>query len=192
MKKKSLILTVVTIALCVSLIAGATFALFTSESKVNVAIGSANVKVVATVEDVVLDTVLSENLPETGYEYIHDDTTNTLTLDKIVPGDFITFNIRLTNESNVTVHYRTVINLVDDNGLWSGLEVTIDGSVYDGAETINSAWTTVAPGNSDIIIPVKVSLPKEAGNEYINTKCTFSYTIECVQGNADPSEVYNP
>ena len=53
-------------------------------------------------------------------------------------------------------------------------------------------WLKWALGNSDIIIPVKVSLPKEAGNEYINTNCTFSYTIECVQGNADPSEVTNP
>ena len=40
------------IAMCVSLIAGATFAFFTSESQVNIAVTSGNVEVSATVENV--------------------------------------------------------------------------------------------------------------------------------------------
>ena len=41
MKKKIIISSILTIAMCVSLIAGSTFALFTSNSEVNVTIGSA-------------------------------------------------------------------------------------------------------------------------------------------------------
>ena len=43
---------IMAIAMCVSLIAGATFAFFTSESQVNIAVTSGNVEVSATVENV--------------------------------------------------------------------------------------------------------------------------------------------
>ncbi len=46
-KKKVLLSSILVIALCLSLIAGSTFALFTSESKVNIAVTSGKVKVVA-------------------------------------------------------------------------------------------------------------------------------------------------
>ena len=50
-KKKILLSAVLTIVLCLSLIAGTTFALFTSESKVNIAITSGKVNVVASLSD---------------------------------------------------------------------------------------------------------------------------------------------
>ena len=50
MKKKVLLTSILSIVMCLSLIAGATFALFTSESKVNIAVTSGNVEVVAYVD----------------------------------------------------------------------------------------------------------------------------------------------
>ena len=50
-KSKTFLGAVLSIALCVSLIAGATFAIFTSESKVNIAVNSGTVKVTATVSN---------------------------------------------------------------------------------------------------------------------------------------------
>ena len=50
-KKKILLSAVLTIVLCLSLIAGTTFALFTSESKVNIAVTSGTVDIVATIGD---------------------------------------------------------------------------------------------------------------------------------------------
>lgn len=45
-----------TIALCMSLMAGATFALFTSESKVNIAVTSGKVSVVANIDETSVQT----------------------------------------------------------------------------------------------------------------------------------------
>ena len=50
-KKKILLSSVMVIALCLSLIAGSTFALFTSESKVNIAVTSGKVDVKASITD---------------------------------------------------------------------------------------------------------------------------------------------
>lgn len=51
MKKNIILSSVLTILLCVSLIAGSTFALFTSESSVNIAVTAGNVEVVATIDE---------------------------------------------------------------------------------------------------------------------------------------------
>lgn len=184
MKKKTLLSSILTIALCLSLIAGSTFALFTSESKVNVAVTAGNVEVVATVEDLNLSSTLAAgNLNETSAT----EQDNTITLSKIVPGDVVTFNLRIKNNSDVSIKYRTIITKVADDGLWNGLEVTIDGTIYDGTSKV-STWETAAPGSADIIVPVKVTLPESAGNEYKLKTCTFAYTVEAVQGNADVTD----
>ena len=53
MKKKILLSSALTIALCLSLIAGSTFALFTSSKTFSIAINSANVKLEAQIENLV-------------------------------------------------------------------------------------------------------------------------------------------
>ena len=182
MKAKILVSSLLTIALCISIIAGASFALFTSESTVNVAVTAGNVEVIATVENIVLGSTLGTNLSETSVTF--NETDNTLTLDKIVPGDTVSFDIRIKNNSNVSISYRTIIAMVADDGLWSGLEVTVDGTEYDG-NTVRAAWAVAAPGSADIIVPVSITLPESAGNEYMSTSCSFSYTVEAIQGNVD-------
>lgn len=179
MKKKVIISSILTIALCLSLIAGSTFALFTSESEVNVAVTAGKVDVVATAEDVQITSTLGNNLTETK-AYIDG---NVVTLDKIVPGDTVTFKIRVKNNSDVTANFRTIIKMVTDNGLWDGLNVTIDGESYDGLTKITN-WAIIAPNSNDIVIPVEISLPENAGNEYQGKTCTFAYTVEAIQGNA--------
>ena len=57
MKKKVLLSAVVTIALCLCLIAGSTFALFTSKSETNIAVTAGNVDVTASVKDFMLYSV---------------------------------------------------------------------------------------------------------------------------------------
>ena len=188
MKKNVIISSVLVIALCLSVIAGSTFALFTSESTVNASVSAGNVKLSATVDRIILDSTLGENLPETSATYYPD--SNIITLQKLVPGDFVTFNINVSNESDVTVNYRTKISVVDDNGLWNGLEVTIGDTIYNGAAKISS-WSTLLPGSEDIVVPVKVSLPEDRTNEYQGKSCSFAYTVEAIQGNFDVSTIPN-
>ena len=76
MKKKALLSSVLVIALCLCLIAGSTFALFTSQSKVNIAVTSGKVDVVASVEAFKLYSVEAKEdgtiVDENGgkYEYV--------------------------------------------------------------------------------------------------------------------------
>ena len=51
MKKKVLVSSVLVIALCLCIIVGSTFALFTSKTQLNVAVTAGNVKVVATLQE---------------------------------------------------------------------------------------------------------------------------------------------
>ena len=198
MKRNSLILSILTIVLCATLIAGSSFALFTSESKVNVAVTAGTVKVTATASEPELSSTLGNNVAETSASL----ENNTITLDKIVPGDVVEFDIVIHNESDVTVKYRTALELISGAKLWGGLEVTIeqvqtetepsplslDGEEED--DTVATPYDTMIPGCDDITLHVTVTLPVEAGNEYQGESCTFAFVVEAVQGNGEFDTVY--
>lgn len=189
-KRNVVISAILAIMLCISLIAGATFALFTSESGVNIAVTSGKVDVVASV---VTDSVYTKSK---GTEYTQGGNhmysgeeakfeNGELTVSNMVPGDGITFNIVIKNNSSIEVKYRTIISCLSDNGLLSGLNVEI-GNVakYDGTSII-SDYETLAVNSDDITVPVKIELPEDAGNVYQGKTLTLSYKVEAVQGNAD-------
>lgn len=200
MRKKVLISSILTIALCISLIAGSTFALFTSTSQVNVAVTSGKVSVVATASGLELGSTLGDNLPET----LAAADGNTITLDKMVPGDFITFTITIHNDSDVTVKYRTLFAMTSGNeSFFNALKITVDQQLTedvptvfalndDAAPAVATPAGTMLPGCADIVLNVKVELPESAGNEHQEKSCAFAYIVEAVQGNGefDDSRVY--
>lgn len=183
MKKKVFMSSILTIAICLCLIAGSTFALFTSEAQTDVAITAATVKLVATID-------------ETSLEYKSDRTGgvlresgavingNVVDVKYMVPGDYFTFNILVDNQSNVTVDYRTLLSVVEDGGLWGGLVVSYSVNTSDGVYPVDpTAYAELAP-NQDVVVTVKVSFPWDRGNEYQNTGCRFAVKVEAIQGNA--------
>ncbi len=184
MKKKVLMSSIVTIALCLTLIAGSTYALFTDSDSVNVAVTSGTVDVVAVADNIVYGSVLVGGvLPESTAEFSPEN--NTVTIQYMVPGDYVEFDIVITNNSNVAVDYRPVVGLVEDGGLWSGLVVEYfdaEGNALaldaDGA----AAYADLPAGETTL--KVRVSLPWDRGNEYQTKGCTFSYTVEAIQANA--------
>ena len=214
MKKKVILSSVLAIALSASIAVGGTFALFTSESKVNVAITSGKVEVVATVSDLATYSAVAaaggELVDENGATYNYAATTtgtftnggtatitngNTLTLDRVTPGDKVEFNINVANNSNVAVKYRTSIVRVADDGLYSGLTVKIGESVTSGI----TAWQNLAApaGGSATIVDLacSVELPIDKGNTYQNKSCKIAFTVEAVQSNAatsDDTVIVNP
>ncbi len=173
---------------------GSTFALFTSESKVNIAVTSGKVNVVANIDE---NSVQTKQLYDTEYEDGKDNMfegvatfgEEGLTLEKFVPGDGIKFNIVVKNESNVTVKYRTIISCEKDDGLFAGLDITIGEMKNYSGVTLVSDWAQLAVGSENAIVPVTVELPEGAGNEYQDKTCIISYKVEAVQGNA---QVANP
>ena len=199
MKKKtklSLILSSLAImAVAGATMAGGTYALFTSESKVNIAVNSGKVEVVATIDDFktysgkeLTGVVDDDKLEETtvkgtftngGTAKLEEDY-KTLTLDKMTPGDKVTFKIIVKNNSNVGVKYRTRISLSKDTGLYDGLSVKI--GEFEGLSVTD--WDSLAVGSTDKELNCEVSLPSDKGNTYQDTSCKLSFSVEAVQGNA--------
>ena len=140
MKKRFLFSSICSVVLCISLISGATFALFTSESKNNISITSGKVEMLSTVEniktwsledDLALPGRSDGTFTQGGYVQFKD---NLLTINKIIPGDKVSFDITGKNNSNVTILYRYTISCVDSESLllMDGLETTINDETYKG------------------------------------------------------------
>lgn len=205
MKKKVILSSALAIAMSASLAVGGTYALFTSESKVNVAITSGKVEVVASVSNLATysavaaaDGTLTDENGAT-YKYVDTATTgtftnggtatidgNTLTLDRVTPGDKVTFNINVANHSNVAVKYRTLILCETDGGLFSGLQIKVANSTFNGV-TVVSNYALL--DQRTVTVPVEILLPITAGNVYQEKTCTIAYRVEAVQNNASVEDV---
>ena len=203
--KRGIILTsLASIAFAGSLLAGSTYALFTSESTTNIAVSSGTVDVSATISG--LETFSGEANSLTGdptvdAEHIKSykdleinngkflnggtaeiNADGDLELENVTPGDKVTFNITIKNNSTVAVKYHTIIKeeKVDEGGLFKGLKFKIGNS----SNTEITDWDNLAAKSDDIVLPCEVSLPTDAGDEYQGKNAKISFTVEAVQGNA--------
>ena len=191
--KKTIVASLAAIAMSASLACGATYALFTSESTANIAISSGKVNMTAEIENVKLSYLNNIDSEGNGTEvsgslYAGTATIdgNKITLEKLVPGDKITLDINVYNESNVASKYQTLIGVSEDNGLFDGLVVTLNGNTYTG-KTAKSEWNNEAAVSEKTIVEtvsVTIELPWNAGNEYQDKSCELYLSVNAVQGNA--------
>lgn len=184
MKKKVLMSSIVTIALCLTLIAGSTYALFTDSENVNITVTSGTVDIDSKLEGLTYGSDLNNMvLPESGVKQV--EGKNEIAVAWMVPGDYFEFDLVVGNNSNVSVDYRTVLGVTNDTGLWSGLVVEIDGVVVGQLDNgvVESTYANLGAGNTTV--HVRVSLPEDRGNEYQNKTCTFYYFVEAIQANHD-------
>ncbi len=214
-QKGSIIISAIaSIGVAGSILVGGTYALFTSESTANIAVTSGNVNLKATASNLWVYSPTSISM-EDGNEIIDgynaatqlvtgvkgqfynggtatlDADNGLVTLDKMTPGDKVTFTITLNNYSNVKIKYRTVIKKVDptDDYLYSALNFNIGGLAPD----YYSAWQTLDipenEGDSIKTYNCSVELPTTvSGAEYMNKKCTIAFSVEAVQSNAITSD----
>ena len=215
-KRNVIVSAVLAIALCISVIAGATFAMFTSTSKVSVAVTAGKVSVTANAmnfktwsgewndETQAYDSVetsadksltaskgTSKSFANGGWVY-KNDAGDRIALHALSPMDKITFDINIQNNSNVAVNYRTIVKASTDKGLFSALKITIGGEVYNGFTAI-SDWQLAEvpqfPGDSLNKVTVSIELPEATTDEYQGKECEIEYAVEAVQANA---HVENP
>ena len=173
--KKILLTSILSVVMCISLIAGATFALFTSESEVNIAVTSGKIDVKAVAE---IDT------SNTSFGLAQSSATvygSNVVIDKIMPMDYVTVNVNVKNNSNVSAKYRAIIESLDSNALANELAIEIDGKDFTGMAY--TAWTDLAPETDGQTIVIKIELPKEA-TEGQGETCNYSVYVEAVQANA--------
>ena len=201
-KRNVIVSAFMAIALCMIIVAGATFALFTSNSSVNIAVTSGNVEVVATASGlkVYSPTAVSETeivddknaVDEDGGKFVNGGTAtlsdDTVTLTDMTPGDKVTFEIAVENKSTVAVKYRTVIEAKDE-GLLAALKIKIAGKSTVGA----TAWKELAANTAieGVEKACEIELPVTAGKEFINKKCVLTFKVEAVQGNAVVDKHYD-
>ena len=184
--KRSVIITaILAMIMCASLVAGATFALFTSSSSVNIAVTSGNVEVTASVVNIQKSYVDDKGETVNGKLFSGDATfdeeAHTVTLSNVLPKDTVKFKVEVVNRSNVAIKYRMVMSLVEDNGLFSSLDITLDGKKFYGY-TSGTKYARLEAEQQIADIPVVISLPE--GATCNNTACKLTYKVEAVQGNA--------
>ncbi len=218
-QKKSLALSALSLLLCGSIAVGGTFALFTSEANVNIAVQSGKIKVTATTSEL---NVFSPVLIEEDGSYDKSDDNNgsengsfvngggakmegnVITLDKMMPGDSVDFDITVVNESTVGAKYRTVVWAEEDSvvagdsddgisfdgiSFFERMNVTVDGKSI--SYTAYTDWTYIAPGAEEIVIPVSIELPGETGNAYQAASAKIGFKVEAIQSNANVKNVVN-
>ncbi len=190
MKNKKVILSsILSLVLCLSLIAGGTFALFTSESKTNIAITSGNVEVLAWIADIKTTSLGTVQTDPTAFELggtaNYDTASNKLTVDKIAPGDLVEFTVHIENKSNIAVAYRIKVAFAGalENALVAN--ITLPGEKEQTLTSLDVAtdWKKFDDSNK-VEIPMSVELPYKVGNDYMNKSAEIIVTVEAVQANA--------
>ena len=185
MKNKIIISAILTIAMCLSLIAGSTLALFTSESKVNVAVTSGKVSVVAYVVESSLSTSSLGVAQDDGKfanggqaSITTENGAQKLQLTGLTPGDVATFVMKVENKSTVDFQYRFTWKV--DGELYEYLTATVNGREIVNDKTAWSVWE----GDDVQDFQIHVSLPQDASNDAQGKTAEISFTVEAMQKNA--------
>ena len=178
-KGKVLLSSIASIALCSSIAVGGTFALFTSESTVNIAVTSGKVNVVASVDSTSL-TTSSMGVAQTAGEFANGgkagfNDKSQLELSLMSPGDKAEFTVDIANNSNIAIQYKVTFDV--SGGLADVLECT--------ATNASGSWLYAEAAATIPSVAISVELPEDVGNDYQNvTDTVITVSVEAVQGNA--------
>ena len=210
MKKKILLSSILTIIICLCLIAGSTFALFTSTATISVAVTAANVDVTANIADGSLKTwslgqteQQAQNGPfvNGGNASISTDKQS-LVIDKMTPGDVVKFTINMQDSSNIDVQYKigaTASAVTGKTDLSDALKIKAEWKTSDGQITLGtynltktnksftSGWISSLDKTLDnTIIVITVEFPNGTAthdNQFKGAETSIAFTIEAVQHN---------
>ena len=186
MNRKTILSSLLTIVLCLGLIAGTTYALFTSEDKIDISVTSAKVSLEASVSNLATSSMgvaQENNVFENGGGATF--AGETLTISLMAPGDKVTFNITGTNTSNVTTQYRYIVKCAEGTELIRALTITIGDKTFNDFASYTSAWATLAAETAFAPIPVVIEMPENVGNRFQGLETKIQILVEAVQGNAE-------
>ena len=127
--RKSRFLPLLAILLCMTMIVGATFALFTSKKRINIAVNAAEVDLEASIKDGSLRT-FSLGVEQTPGEFELGGTAEitegrNLELDQMAPGDKAEFIVEIEDKSTIDIMWRVSWTITGE--LADALVVTRDG-----------------------------------------------------------------
>lgn len=178
MKAKIFLSSIVTIALCLSLIVGSTFALFTKTETVNIAVTAGKVDVEADVISLV---------PSFNNGGSASFSKGQLTVNKMTPGDTVSFKIQVANNSNIPVDYtvNATSTTTTDKNLLEVIEcdVAIEGKT-ETAKTMTGSDQTYSAGP----FPVDAPDPAATGATLTIITVTITFPVFSFSGNVDSDE----
>ena len=203
MKRRIVFTSVVTIVLCLCILTGSTFALFTSEDKVNIAVTAGAVKVEAKVDSIIKTytkfadpTKLTESFQDLSgtsgvYAFQNGgkaqlvDNNKKLVLTNIAPGDAVDLKISVKNTSTIAVKYLVRCTVETDAGTQE-LEITVNNikAIKQGENVYSTGWDKMDPTEE---IGVTVWLPEAVGNAYQGKAATITFTVYAIQSNVTDS-----
>ena len=203
MKKRALFISIATIVVCIAIIAGSTYALFTDTTDVNVAVTAGNVDIEATLSGLKTyscGALQSENTTTGSFELggTATLTDKVLTLDKMAPMDKVAVIVNIANDSNIAIKYKVRIYTEAVDG-YTDLAPALTATAKVGTQTyaINgvnneSAWIDVEPEAAIGDIEVAIEFPNDddatdgsVNNDFMNAKTNVYVQIVAVQGNGD-------
>ena len=199
-----------------------TLAYFTSMDKATVTIEAGQVKVSLAASDL---KVYSLDVQQTATGTVDSKTVtyfenggyalmegNVITLDRITPGDKVTFDVKFKNESNVDIKYAVYPQFIEDETgvgrtdagkviphagdtvtgtgkLSAGLTFNIEN---DASIQYNGVFIPASVGSADVTHHLSLELPAAAGNEYQGAKAKIILTAYAEQQNSPSTGVaYN-
>lgn len=189
MKKRMLLSSIMMIVLCVSLLTGATFALFTSESKTSITITSGKVEVVSSVSNLKtysLDVEQENGLFENGGKAYLDSENGKIILTNITPGDKASFKLTVENKSNVTIKYCVKYQVYGDLLDALTIKEIENGVSKDVKSRLSPEWTLVYQEGKLHEKEISIYFPIDKTNQYQDSKAEIEITVYAVQGN-DPT-----
>ena len=200
MKNKIIISSILTIALCLSLITGSTFALFETHKQVNIAVTSGKLEVVATTSGLqsfsrdVENTEKTEDGKSIKFENGGLATLEggKLTISKMTPGDKVIFYITVDIASDIAMKHKVTWTVKGDLAQYltataQRVELNDDGSYTVVDTDVNTAgwenWT--ASEATTLVYRIEVGMDITVGNEAQNKTATMDFMFQAVQANAD-------
>ncbi len=199
MKRRIVFTSVVTIVLCLCILTGSTFALFTSEDKVNIAVTAGVVNLTATIDDKSIDYFTVRTINNTDTTTYHSTTnfenggiaelqSGTLSIQRMTPGDKLDFTINLTNNSNVDIKYCVVWTFNDSA---AGINNSKGKNLHEVIDVIGEkSWTDWKANESkNKTTEVIIHLPDEVGNDYQQAGASINFVVYAIQGNANQSDL---
>ena len=205
---RTILLSVLMVLMCVSLIIGATFALFTDKEEYAIGVNTGNIDVEGTLEmtgawsqgqsvaDRTEGTAIDNgfSLPQGGTVTLTEGKT--ISFDNISLGDGAAFTLRIANHSSVNMKYSVRIETEEEGkseALAKSLQLSVDGGKtvsFEKAATSVVDWTTVEAGSEEEIsaIGFEITLPWDTIDNFAGVtgqqSVSMTVVLEAVQANA--------
>ena len=207
-KRTAIVMALITVALCAAVIAGATFALFSSSVTNDINVNTGDISVTGTLS---LESAWSESeegareqgsvsensatVPQGGSVSVNPDS-GAITFNNISMGDGAEFNLALNVTNTIRAKYCVELSVTNaDNGsfLQDNLQITFDDAVADlsGGTASLRGWTTLAAneGASDSVT-FTISLPwtAEGADSAGSQSISLQLVTKAVQANASSGQ----